>query len=431
MLVQTMMDKGRGPFRQALSQEPAGFLIIRRTGFAGRDGSVVEGGHLGGVVGDTKNQKTVVHQNGENGLAGELHAATPTAGGAEGATDLAIDLHPGFRHGLVPELFHSPGENPHVRRTAHGQTVAPENILGFGLVDRTKPHFSVGYCFRTFSDELRHAGGIASPGIEENKNVIHDAKNSNEIEPGVERGKEIFLPALNRPAIIPGMPNNETVFVTGTGTGAGKTVVTCLLTRALRAAGERVAALKPLCSGTRTDARRLRDAAGGDVPLDEVNPCWFRAPLTPLVAARQERRQVRLPELIEHVKAVRQRFDRVLVEGAGGLLSPLGEDFDARDLIVRLHAQVVVTGVNQLGVINQVLLTLECLPARFAAEARIVLVTSPRHQPSGESNIVLLRERLGAHRVKVLRRMTATERAGDTMKRAELIAWARWLTRVA
>jgi dethiobiotin synthetase len=227
------------------------------------------------------------------------------------------------------------------------------------------------------------------------------------------------------------MANNGTIFITGTGTGAGKTVVTCLLARALRASGKRVAAVKPLCSGPRSDARRLCDAGGGGLTLDEVNPWWFRAPLTPLVAARQEGRSVRLRELVEHVRAVRERFEWVLVEGAGGLLSPLGEGFDARNLILRLRAQAVVTGVNQLGVINQVLLTLQCLPARFSAAARIVLVAAPRPNTSSESNIALLRERLGPHRVKVLRRMTAAERAGDAMKRAELDEWVRWLAEVA
>ena len=106
------------------------------------------------------------------------------------------------------------------------------------------------------------------------------------------------------------------LFITGTDTDAGKTVLATLLTQWLRASGVRVAALKPLCSGRRADAAALRAAAGQVLPLDTVNPWHFRAPLAPVLAARRERQQVRLAEVVEHIRRVSRGFEVVVVEGA-------------------------------------------------------------------------------------------------------------------
>ena len=126
----------------------------------------------------------------------------------------------------------------------------------------------------------------------------------------------------------------STFFITGTDTGVGKTVLTALLARYLRERGVKAAALKPVCSGGRDDARVLHAAMrNGALTLDEINPWHFRAPVAPLLAARRERKRVRLAEVLAHVRAMQKRFDVLLVEGAGGLLSPLGEDFNSRDLI--------------------------------------------------------------------------------------------------
>ena len=124
-----------------------------------------------------------------------------------------------------------------------------------------------------------------------------------------------------------------TFFITGTDTGVGKTVLTALLARYLRERGVNTAALKPVCSGGRDDARVLHTASGGELSLEEINPWHFRAPLAPVLAARRERKRVRLAEVVAHLSAIQERFDVLLVEGAGGLLSPLGEDFNSRDLI--------------------------------------------------------------------------------------------------
>ncbi|MCU0784554.1 MAG: dethiobiotin synthase [Verrucomicrobia bacterium] len=192
------------------------------------------------------------------------------------------------------------------------------------------------------------------------------------------------------------------LFITGTDTGVGKTVLAELVTRQLRTQGVRVAALKPICSGGRDDARALRLAAGKVLTLDKVNPWHFRAPLAPLLAARMERKRVRLSEVVARICRVGKRFDVVVVEGAGGLLSPLGEGFNSRDLIVALRATPIVVCPNRLGAVNQALLVLNALPRALAKHTTVMLVSPRKPDPASLTNPKLLAEILGAQRVRVL-----------------------------
>src|SRR5208282_3772315 len=101
----------------------------------------------------------------------------------------------------------------------------------------------------------------------------------------------------------------QVFFITGTDTGVGKTVLNTLLTQFLRERGVSAAALKPICSGGRDDARTLHAALNGALSLDEINPWHFRAPVAPLLAARRERKRVRLADVLAHVHAMQKRFD--------------------------------------------------------------------------------------------------------------------------
>jgi len=190
-----------------------------------------------------------------------------------------------------------------------------------------------------------------------------------------------------------------TFFITGTDTGVGKTVLTALLTRHLRERGVNAAALKPICSGGRDDARALRAAMNAALTSDEINPWHFRAPLAPLLAARRERKQVKLADVLAHVRTIQKRFDVMLVEGAGGLLSPLGGNFDSRDLIAALRATPMVVCRNRLGVVNQVLLTLAALPRSASCCARVVLMSPAKPDASTSTNVSLLTEFLDAKRI--------------------------------
>src|SRR5258706_9711316 len=96
----------------------------------------------------------------------------------------------------------------------------------------------------------------------------------------------------------------QTLFINGTDTGVGKTVLTALLIRFLIGRGFNAAALKPVCSGGRGDARALHAAMKGALPLDVINPWSFRAPVAPLLAARREKRNVMRTEVLAHIRTV-------------------------------------------------------------------------------------------------------------------------------
>ena len=206
------------------------------------------------------------------------------------------------------------------------------------------------------------------------------------------------------------------IFITGTDTGAGKTVLTALLVKFLRARGANAVALKPVCSGGRDDARVLRAAMNGALTLDEVNPWHFRAPITPLLAARRERRHVHLAEVLAHVRTMQKRFDVLLIEGAGGLLSPLGEQFNSRDLILALRATPLVVAQNRLGMVNQVLLTLEGLPENFRRKTKLVLMSPPRPDASTRVNTELLAEFFADKRIFTLPWLGENFSAGEVLK---------------
>ncbi|MBM3883602.1 MAG: dethiobiotin synthase [Verrucomicrobia bacterium] len=156
-------------------------------------------------------------------------------------------------------------------------------------------------------------------------------------------------------------PKPGIVFVTGTDTGVGKTIVTALLLRQLRAEGVEALAMKPFASGSREDADWYRAVQGKRLPARLLVPFFFRLPLAPWVASRRERRRVSLGVARARVQAARARCELLLVEGAGGLLTPLGAGFTLLDLVRELHGAAVVVGPNRLGVLNQMLLATHAL----------------------------------------------------------------------
>jgi dethiobiotin synthetase len=191
----------------------------------------------------------------------------------------------------------------------------------------------------------------------------------------------------------------KTFFITGTDTGAGKTVLAALLVKFLRSRGVNAAALKPICSGGRGDAKKIFAAMDGALSLDEINPWHFRAAIAPLLAARRENKKIKLPHVLARVRATQKRFEIVLVEGVGGLLSPLGENFDSRDLILALRAMPIVVAQNKLGAVNQILLTLEALPKNLRAKTCVVLMSPRKPDAAAKSNAKLLAEFFDGERI--------------------------------
>ena len=153
----------------------------------------------------------------------------------------------------------------------------------------------------------------------------------------------------------------KVVFVAGTDTGVGKTFLTALMLSHLRAQGCDVLAVKPFSSGGRGDARLLNSLQGSTVTLDDMNPFHFSMPLAPLVAARSEGRKLIKRDAIRYLRASVKKVEILLVEGAGGLLTPLGENFTLVDLTSDVNASVLLVVPNRLGVLNQAAMATQCL----------------------------------------------------------------------
>lgn len=159
---------------------------------------------------------------------------------------------------------------------------------------------------------------------------------------------------------IPGL------FITGTDTGVGKTHVAAIIARQLFADGRKVGVYKPAASGcSRTngvlvsgDAVALWNAAGQPGEFERVCPQCFEAPLAPHLAAIAEGRRLDGRLLRQGIEYWRERSEIVLVEGAGGLMSPMGDHEYVADLAEEFGFPVIVVARNVLGTINQTLQTL-------------------------------------------------------------------------
>lgn len=190
------------------------------------------------------------------------------------------------------------------------------------------------------------------------------------------------------------------LFVTGTDTGVGKTVVACALVRGLRARGLDIGAMKPVETGVDErgplDAQALRAAAGDADPLDLVCPQRFALPAAPTVAAAAEGRAVDLERIEAAFDELAGRHDRMLVEGAGGLLVPVDSRTDMADLARRLGLAALVCARASLGTINHTRLTLEVLASRGVPCAGVVVSHSGGPiSEADRANLGDLRERLG------------------------------------
>lgn len=155
-------------------------------------------------------------------------------------------------------------------------------------------------------------------------------------------------------------------FIAGTSTEVGKTHIGAMIARALVAAGQRVGVYKPVASGCRRenaelvadDALALWEAAGRPAPLERVCPQRFLAPLAPPLAAAAEGRCVDRQLLRSGLDFWTARCDIVLVEGAGGLMSPLSDQDYNVDLARDLGLPLLIVAANELGVINAALQTI-------------------------------------------------------------------------
>lgn len=162
------------------------------------------------------------------------------------------------------------------------------------------------------------------------------------------------------------------LFVVGTDTHVGKTYVAARIAAALAGEGLKVGVYKPAASGCRRvgralvsdDAIDLWEAAGRPGELKAVCPQRFAAALAPHLAAREERKEIDARLLRRGIDYWRRRSDVVIVEGAGGLMSPVGERDYVADIAADFGYPLIVVAPNRIGAINSTLLTLLAAASR-------------------------------------------------------------------
>ncbi|WP_184718999.1 dethiobiotin synthase [Caulobacter sp.] len=176
----------------------------------------------------------------------------------------------------------------------------------------------------------------------------------------------------------------KAVFVAGTGTDLGKTHVACALLRAVQARGLRADAFKPVVSGfdpaepETSDPARLAAALGRPDAWAQISPKRYRAPLAPNLAARLEGATLEMADLVADCQAWLADCDAdfALVEGAGGVMSPMTDDATNLDLMVALNLPVLLVAGSYLGTASHLLTALEVLRARGLTVAAIVVSES-------------------------------------------------------
>lgn len=180
------------------------------------------------------------------------------------------------------------------------------------------------------------------------------------------------------------------VFVTGTGTEVGKTVVAATVARTLAGEGQRVHVFKPavtgLDEGVETDHALLRRASGSSQSDEEIAPYRFGPPASPHLAAALAGEEIDPGRLREAAATAAEGADAIVCEGVGGLLVPLSPTYLVRDLAADLGYPLVVVASPGLGTINHTLLTVEAARTAGLEIAALVLTPWPQEPTEIESS---------------------------------------------
>ena len=156
----------------------------------------------------------------------------------------------------------------------------------------------------------------------------------------------------------------KSIFITGTDTDVGKTCVTASIARLLRDEGVNVGVMKPFASGIDTnsdgisdDVRMLIEYSGVSDSQKLVNPYFFEIPSSPFDAAKQLNIEIELSLIYDSFKKLSSEHDLVLVEGIGGVLTPILNRFFLVDLIRKLNLETLIVANSKTGTVNHTLLT--------------------------------------------------------------------------
>jgi dethiobiotin synthetase len=176
-------------------------------------------------------------------------------------------------------------------------------------------------------------------------------------------------------------PQKPGLFITGTDTGVGKTLIAGAIARILTEQDIKVGVFKPIATGCRhsreglvsSDAEFLAYCADCEYPLSVVNPVGYLTPAAPIVSADFEHREVDFEQISSTYNYICQSSQLVIVEGIGGLRVPITDDIDVLDLAARLELPVVIVSHAELGTINHTLLTIDALRSKNLKIAGVVI----------------------------------------------------------
>jgi dethiobiotin synthetase len=223
------------------------------------------------------------------------------------------------------------------------------------------------------------------------------------------------------------------LFVTGTGTDVGKTVLSAALLAAIAAAGEPVRAHKPVVtglderpqSGWPPDHELLASVAG--MRSEEVAPLRYGPAVAPDLAARLAGEAIDPTALVERARTAAAGEETLIVEGVGGLFVPLTDELTVRDLAVALGLALLIAAAPGLGTINHTLLTLDAARAAGLDVCAVVLTPWPEQPSELERSNRATIARLGNVEVVGLGRVESPAIA-DLARAGNALPWREWLS---
>jgi len=177
------------------------------------------------------------------------------------------------------------------------------------------------------------------------------------------------------------LPKKKGLFITGTDTGVGKTLVAGAIAKILADRGFKVGVFKPIATGCyiawegliTSDTKFLAHCANSELPLSTITPSGYVTPAAPMVSAEKEHRPIDFAAITQAYKVICETSDIVIVEGIGGVRVPLTAEFDVRHLAAEFDLPMIIVARASLGTINHTLMTVDALRAANLRIAGIII----------------------------------------------------------
>lgn len=187
------------------------------------------------------------------------------------------------------------------------------------------------------------------------------------------------------------MTRTRGFFITGTDTGVGKTLVSCILAKVLSQRFH-LGVMKPLASGSMLDVQRLKRASGrGDLDFEKLNPVFFDEPISPFSASLLGNKRIHLSKIYESYVWLQKHSDFVIVEGIGGLHVPITGKLTVADLALEMNLPLLIVTHPFLGTLNHTLLTVNYARQKgLKINGMIINASKNQKDPSTKTNALAL-----------------------------------------